>query len=57
MLTVGTGIEVQSKSLVEDRVRGVGLGFERVNNPSDRNILAEVARMKKKVHPNRPEAE
>lgn len=57
MLTVGTGIEVQSKSLVEDRVRGVGLGFERVNNPSDRNILAEVARMKKKVQPNRPEAE
>lgn len=43
--------------MVEDRVRGVGLGFERANNPSDRNIFAEVARMKKKAQPNLPEAE
>ena len=57
MLTSGTGVDKQGKSLVEDRVRGVGLGFERENNPADRNIMAEVARMKKKATPGKTEVE
>ena len=52
MLTSGTEIgnkKQPASSLLKDRVRGVGLGFERENNPDDAKMLAEVAKMKKKA--------
>ena len=34
-----------------DRVRGVGLGFDREMNQGDKNIINEIARMKKQARP------